>query len=700
MADTKRRKRTGTPEQAAEAALPEAAQPISAIEMVRADAENKERMDFKELIQQVQSEYKVAWHHMYPKWETWRTRLKLYNNQKRDPEAVGDPLLFTVHQTVMASLYDDQLTATFKERTQSDSYRAEHLNKLQQFDFDEMGKEEVDYSWMWDALFFGRGLVLLREFDPTLNVPVPENIDPMTFLRDPTAHSAQGDRFGRGKLNFCGWEFRMSKREIEAHPAFFNTKNLKPTAHDDHRSPLEEGERARNDAQGLGNVRNKLEDLSGDNKQFKMLNWMTYYDGDLVFVTLAEDQTKVVRFERLKPREGETVRPMPIIDRPLFPISHDWDGVSIPDLVEDKQRARAVLQNLSLETARSNLHPRFVFDTTRIKNRDHLNVRHNKHIPVDGDPTGAVQPVQGSGVRSETQWIMDLLDQAAQRATATPEMQQGMVQDEQRTATELSLVANRVDTRFSLAQKIFGWSERRFWREWYKLYKEHFDSKVDRKIIRVNGHMGNKWLPIVRDSIIMHIDPDVEVKSKAVAEAERTNELQFFRAYLQTISQDPNADMRYAQRHLGRLYGLSSEQVNYLLPRTFDELKAEAENEVLAEDEQALVAARDDDYVHMRIHAQAPETKAKRAHINAHKRALMLKKQRPELFEGLSQPGQLNPAAEQGGLQESSNTISATDERQGRSQGQQSQSQSQATQETRRSAQQAQSGAQSMSRQQ
>jgi hypothetical protein len=63
----------------------------------------------------------------------------------------------------------------------------------------------------------------------------------------------------------------------------------------------------------------------------------------------------------------------PIIDRTLFPIAHDWDGVSIPDLIEDKQRARAKMINLGLDSAIADLHPMYRYNKKKIRNKNDLN---------------------------------------------------------------------------------------------------------------------------------------------------------------------------------------------------------------------------------------------------------------------------------------------------------------------------------------
>ena len=170
------------------------------IEKAKEDPSQLEDMNWQGLIDQVTAEYDIAHRYMKPKWDEWALRLKLYNNQKRDKEAIGDPLLFTIHQTVLASLYEDRLTVEFGGRETGDEDTAENLTLVAEFDYDEMEKDQLDYDWDWDTLFFGRGLMLNMEFDRDIKAPMPEVIDPMTFLRDPNAKSVQGDRKGRGAI--------------------------------------------------------------------------------------------------------------------------------------------------------------------------------------------------------------------------------------------------------------------------------------------------------------------------------------------------------------------------------------------------------------------------------------------------------------------------------------------------------------------
>jgi hypothetical protein len=87
---------------------------MEATDIEQVDKKEPQKQNFDSLIQQVDSEFTAGINYIRPKWNKWITRLKLYNNQKRDDSAVGSPLLFTTFQTVFASLYDDELTVEFE----------------------------------------------------------------------------------------------------------------------------------------------------------------------------------------------------------------------------------------------------------------------------------------------------------------------------------------------------------------------------------------------------------------------------------------------------------------------------------------------------------------------------------------------------------------------------------------------------------
>ena len=509
------------------------------------DIAKMEAMDFSDLTEQVQTEYTQGWWFIKPKWDEWALRYKLYNNQKRDKNAVGDNTLFTIFQTVLAALYEDDLAASFVPRESGDEETAENLTLTAEYDYTEMEKDMLDYEWDFEAMFHGRGLCALMEFDRERMVPVAEIWHAMTVIRDPYATSVNGDKKRRGAAKFLYREIRATKGEMEQAGTYFNLSQLKKDGINKN-SLVDENMRIMAEAAGLSDV-SKFSGLKGENETYRLLEGFTIYKGKRVFVTLANDQKTVVRYV-----EFEDTLDIPIIDRVLYPVPNSWDSVSVPDLVEDKQRAKAVLTNLGLKSVKASIHPMYLFDQTRVKNRSDLNFEFNKFIPVVGNPNGAVVPMQKDRVSSDVDYILNTLDQGAQLSTASPTLKQGGQGDKDNTATRDALVSQGSDTRYSLSAKIFGWSEKRFWKQWYRLYKDHFTDGIDEKSVRIAGALGAQWRPFTRENLIANTDPDVSIESRVLAEQQKFNELQQFRGYVQMLAIDPNARMRFALRHIDR----------------------------------------------------------------------------------------------------------------------------------------------------
>ena len=584
----------------------------------------------KSIIKQVNDEYKMSFKFNEAKRATNLARLRLYNNQKRDDDAVGDPLMFTVFNTIHAALYDDRLMVNWEGRGGSgDEDVEENLNALAEFDYAVMDKSKTDYYWNWDAEFFGRGLLLMMDFDRSDDVmaPIPELLDAATFIRDPRATSVNGDMKGKGSMRFGGWEVGATYYEMKKLSGYFNLKSLRKDK--EVRSLLQEAQEARSLAQGTTPFEPDEEGLGKyANYEFKLLNWMTSIKGKKYLVTLGNSRSVIVRLTELKYNDK-----WPIIDRPFYPMSNDWDGVSIPDLTEDKQRAKAILINLGVKSAIADAIPQYIFNKDKIKNLNDLNVKSQKYIGVNGDTNGAIVPMNKATVHQYVGLIMDMLDGAAQKATATPEIQQGIVSSKQRTLGELELVSSKVDTRYSMSAKIYGWSERSYWRQYYVLYKKHFKDEIDEKIIRIQGALAPEWRPLTRENIISTIDPDVRIESKVISEGKRQRDQQAFAGSAQLAIQNPENDRRYIEKKAMRLAGSSKEEIDAMFPPTIDEIQAGKENEILDAKKLPKISIDDNHQVHRQIHGKANQNAYSVAHIRAHEKLMIIKRDRQDLFQ-------------------------------------------------------------------
>lgn len=596
----------------------------------------------KKIVEQVNEEYELSFRFNEEKRASNLSRLRLYNNQRRDKSAVGDPLMFTIFNTVHAALYDDKLQVTWEGRGgEGDEDVEESLNVLSEYDYTLMGKNELDYHWNWDSEFFGRGLMMMMDFNRKegFMAPSPVVLDAASFIRDPNAKTVNGYGLqGEGAMRFGGFETGATYYQLKDCPAYFNIQGLRKDK--EVRSLLREVRDARSSAQGTNRFDPDEETLGKyNNYEFNLLNWFTTIKNKKYLVTLGNSRSLLIRLIPLN--YGGL---WPIIDRALYPMAHDWDGVSIPDITEDKQRARAILLNLGLKSAKGDAMPQYLFDRTRIKNTNDLNSRHSKYIPVDGRTDGAVMPMQKSTVHQSVNMIMDILDMAAQRATATPEIQQGVPSEQQRTLGELNLVSSKVDTRYSMNAKIFGWSDRSFWLQWYRQYKIHFKDEIDEKVVRIQGALAPMWRKLTRDNIISRIDPDARIESKTIADAKRTKDLQLFTPLAALAVQNPDNNRRFIEKKMAKLSGMTKEEIDLMMPPTVDEMQATNENILINNEKMPTISVADNHRVHIEIHAKANQNPQSLAHIRQHQKLMLVKRDRPDLFPqqvmGQGTPGQ------------------------------------------------------------
>ena len=105
--------------------------------------------------------------------------------------------MFSTHQTILASFYKDRLDAEWMWREEEDIDRAEEVNAVWDFDYDEMGKPQHDYGKYWDASYFGIAVEDWSHFDRDSLTPIPDLWDPLSILPDPKCTSINGNRLGR-----------------------------------------------------------------------------------------------------------------------------------------------------------------------------------------------------------------------------------------------------------------------------------------------------------------------------------------------------------------------------------------------------------------------------------------------------------------------------------------------------------------------
>jgi len=572
---------------------------------------------YKEVLAQYNSESTIAETFMLPKWELWRKRVKLLNNQKRSTTDIGDPLAFPIFQTILASLHTDKLKTRFVPREEGDNGVASNLNPLYEYDAVIMDKSRLDYQWLYNTLFFGHSLCYMFEFDRKTKTPKPEVINMMTYYRDPNATSVNGDASGRGAMRFGGRPILLTKRELKKAGVYKNIDLIQEG--DNINDALSDTSRKVKKAQGFTSTSSSK--LVGENNQLTIMEWLTFLDGKRVVIGVANGGTLLVRFTELKDQEE-----WGIIEQQIYPDSFSWDGVSVMDLLEDKQRARARILNAALFSVEANSNNMYLYDVTKINSESDLNFAPNKHIGVTGDPSGAVQAIPRQQVANEVKYILDVLSTQAEKATAASEIKQGALAGSGKTATEIATVSEGADTRFSLSSRIIGWSEKAFARYWYKMYKMHFTKGINEKVLRINGLNGALgWRKLGKDNIISEVDPDISVESELVTEAQRLRKLQNFTNSYEILAADPATNKQLLTRKNAELNGWTETEMMHLFPLSADQILQQEENKSINDGKNAPINATDDDMVHLAELQKAVDGPAKYAHERAHIKQIVVK---------------------------------------------------------------------------
>lgn len=614
------------------------------------EIEERYSLDLESVAKQIDNEYSKADRFIRPWREKKRTYLKLYINQRKDPKKIGDTLTFSTHQTVLASLYKDRLDAEWMYREEEDEDHTDEINALWEFDYDEMGKPEHDFDKYWDSSFFGIGVEDWSHFDRDSLTPIPVMWDPLTVYFDPKAIRINGNRLGEGACRFIGRDILRTRQEMEDRGGYFNLDKLES----DEKTVKERrlSQQQRDAARG---TETGFDDDVDEQKSYPILQWFTRINGKRYLIEAGNDRTTIVRVSPIKTDYW------PLQEHRIFPDPHYLITPGTPDFTEDKQRGRALLANWTLDAAKLDVLPEWLFDKNKIKNKQQLrDHKAGKYIEGENIDGNTIIPLQKPSIHQFVDNLMLMMQTNAEKALATPEIQQGALFNQKRTATEISEVSANVDNRNGLTGAVFGLTETNGAYMWFDQYKRNFKS-IDKKRARIIGAFGPKFYPITKETFNFKRDPDVKIESRVVSQARKREQRNNLAVYGQVLVNTPGSNLRYFAKKMGRLM-FSKDEVERLLPPTVDEMKADAENELLSQNKlQGVVDGRpmqveidptDDHKTHLEVHSKAKDTKAKFAHIEAHKRAMMIQRNSPELFAGLlpdqpppQVPGQTPPPA-------------------------------------------------------
>jgi hypothetical protein len=592
-------------------------------------------------------------------------QLVLLNNLQRGDQNIASTLLLTLFNRVLSSSYDDKLQVKFLPSQGINQDQLNAYNILAQSDYQEMGKAKLDYDWIWDTLFFGRGYCETLQFDKKRKIMVPHAINPLVFGYDPYFENPQEWRY------YWKW---ITKDKYTLQRLIKSGKITGVKSVEEIPSGVEPNlweYKQRRDAASKA-VEPSLEPAQAD--VYQILEYFGYNDqGDRCAFWVDKHFSKILmeeelELEDLELEDGKMGSKWPIVVKESFRLPHASVPFSIADLLEDKHRAKSVLLNLAYIAAKDHANPLYWYDPDKVRDVSQFFSRQvNQHIPVEGDGALAVGPLNtkdpmDAGLIN----FMTALQQEANDPVGTG-VSMEPAQGGQQTATEVAIDQQMNDMAQSLQSKVLQFGEAEFWSHWFHRYAK-YGPELKEKMANIVGVKG------IESSIVDFKDfntsnpPGVLVFSAKEAEYKNLVKRRDFMQILPDLqaSMDPEG-FRNFQKHVFMPLMLEDPSlIDIMYPDTLDEIHANEENELLKEEKMPEIKDTDNHTTHIYTHMMVkPDTWAKWFHIEAHKEALAKQQAQAMLQEQAVAQGASAPASPPGakppmGVQKSSPQAAAS----------------------------------------
>jgi len=585
------------------------------------------------ILKQIKNEYQISLDYVINRRETFRKRLKLYNNQKKSKDLVGIVTIYTHMQTLLARYYNDKLSVSFKGRTVADNELANNINKLAEFDYDEMKMNKINFNKEWDKLFYWVGIRVQTWWDNDKKCPIVSSQSPADWFPDPA-----GDFENDFSFHWFEKQIRLSK--LKSLGGYTDLDKVT--------SWLSEEQQKNNSASWSADGTNKSGATTEDIDIVTILHWFTIIDWEKYLITTANANSLIIRKEKIKKiskNEKDSDISFPIALSWYSPQRNNPFGTSVPDLTEDKQRAISVISNLRIQKEKASLYWMYLYDETRIPNKSDLDFGLNKAIGVKWpvDPS-IFQPMQKDLNRGTSFNVEDAIDREAQLSTWAGATQQGALTEDARTLGEQQMVQSSADLKFGLGSEVNAWGERDFWEQWYRAYKVHFKAGM-KKIIRIHTWFGVKPIEFTRDDFFTQEDPDIDIESKFKSEKEREKQRLMMTSIYPIIIQDQTLaeiSKTYLKKEFLRVNWLDEDKISIIYPKSPQETIAENENELLKRNEEAIAQQDEDHLTHDFIHSQIEQTPSALVHRQQHRDMYLVQVEQQKQMELQAQQNMVN----------------------------------------------------------
>lgn len=592
---------------------------------------------------QIQSNYIESFNFLETRKKRQVNQLVLLNNLNRGDQNIASTLLLTLFNRVLSSLYDDKMQVKFLPSQGINQEQINAYNVLAQSDYQEMQKAKMDYDWVWDTLFFGRGYCETYQFDKKQKIMKPHIINPLVLGYDPYFTDPQEWRY------YWKWitKDRYTLQRLIKSGKITGVKSIDEITPG--QDPYLWDYKQRRD-QATKAVEPPIEPSASD--IYQILEYFGYNDAgercvfwiDKNFSTILMEEK--LEFDDLELEDGTKGSKWPIVVKESFRTPHASVPFSVADLLEDKHRAKSVLLNLAFIAAKDKANPLYWYDPDKVKDVAQFFSRQvNQHIPVEGNGVDAVGPLNTQEPMSpELINFMTMLQQEANDPVGTGvSIEPGS--GGQETATEVAIDQQMNDMAQSLQSKVLQFGESEFWSMWFHRYAK-YGPELESKLANIVGIKGVNTTEIDLNDFTTKYPPGVLVFSAKEAEyknlVKRRDYMQLLPVFQQSMT--PEGYKNFMKHVFMPLMIEDPSLIETVYPPSIEELKAEEQNEMLKRGQLPPVLDTDDHITHIYTHRQLSEpTWEMWVHIAEHEEALAKQQQMQQQqaqMQGAQQGGQ------------------------------------------------------------
>lgn len=585
----------------------------------------------------IQTFYQESFEFLQERKRRQASQLVLLSNLRRGDANISSTLMLTLFDRVMAGIYDDKMQVKFLPSQGINQNQINAYNTLAMSDYQEMAKAKLDYDWCWDTLAFGRGYMETIRFDMKKKIMQPHVINPLNLGYDPYFETPQDWRYYWKWLTKSKYELQnlqaagALKQDIDIktlaggiEPYLWDYKVKRDQARDGVQPPIE----------SINNDVFQVLEFYGHNEQGKKC---VYWTDKNISQILYEKELKLDDGDEVIMPDGQSVSmesKWPVVVKEAFRVPHSSIPISVFDLLEDKHRAKSVLLNLAYIKAKDTANPLYGYNPDKVRDvTQFLNRQINQHIPMDDET--ASWPINKDQVMDPG--LMNFISLLTEEANAPVGTGQSLQPNEggDQTATKSAIDQQLNDLAQSLQSKVMQFGESEFWSHWFHRYALHAD-ELKEKTANIIGVKGVDSSIIKLDVFRADFPPGVMVYSAKEAEyknlVKRRDWMQLYPMMAQSM--DPDGFRNWNKHVFMPLMVEDPSLVDIMYPKTIDEIKAESENEQLANGQMPDVLDTDDHTTHIYTHRMLnPKTWELWLHLDWHEKLLAEQKKQEMLAQ-------------------------------------------------------------------